>query len=172
MYKESIPILLVEGMCLVGEMTRPRWSAQRRLEFIEFRLYWEGRVNRSDLTDFFGISVPQASADLTTYQQMAEGNMVYDKTAKAYVAGPRFVPVFFVPSADRYLAELQLLDTGLLSSEESRVGRLPAHSVLPNPCGVGWTHGRSVTCSTPFAPAHPSKSDINLSLGLSRPGEG
>jgi len=131
MYKESIPILRVEGKCLVGGMTRPRWSAQRRLEFIEFRLYWEGRVNRSDLTDFFGISVPQASADLTTYQQMAEGNMVYDKTAKAYVAGPRFVPVFFVPSADRYLAELQLLDTGLLSSEESRVGRLPAHSVLP-----------------------------------------
>ncbi len=26
-----------------------KWGVERRLEFIEFRLYWEGGVNRSDI---------------------------------------------------------------------------------------------------------------------------
>ncbi|AOZ71231.1 hypothetical protein LPB142_17345 (plasmid) [Rhodobacter xanthinilyticus] len=34
-----------------------RWGVEQRLEFIEFRLFWEGHVNRSDLMDQFGVSV-------------------------------------------------------------------------------------------------------------------
>ena len=45
-----------------------RWGVEQRLEFIEFRLLWEGGVNRSDITKHFGVSVPQASKDLTQYQ--------------------------------------------------------------------------------------------------------
>ena len=41
-----------------------RWGVEQRLEFIEFRLFWEGHVNRSDLMDQFGVSVNQASTDL------------------------------------------------------------------------------------------------------------
>lgn len=111
--------------------SKPRWSTERRLEFIEFRLFWEGRVNRSDLVEFFGISVPQASADLAAYQEAAEGNMVYDKTAKAYVAGPRFKPAYFSPSAERYLAELRLLDAELLSPQETWMSHVPAHAIVP-----------------------------------------
>ena len=48
-----------------------KWGVERRLEFIEFRLFWEGGVNRSDLIDTFGVSVPQASKDLTHYQERA-----------------------------------------------------------------------------------------------------
>ena len=33
------------------------WGQQQRLEFIDFRLFWEGRLNRSDLMDFFGMSL-------------------------------------------------------------------------------------------------------------------
>ena len=32
------------------------WSQDKRLEFIDFRLQWTGKINRSDLVDFFGIS--------------------------------------------------------------------------------------------------------------------
>lgn len=116
---------------MAKEEAKPRWSTERRLEFIEFRLYWEGRVNRSDLVNFFGISVPQASADLTQYQEAAPGNIEYDKTAKAYVSTSRFKPVFFTPSADRYLAELRLLDAELLTEEESWLGRPPGYAVVP-----------------------------------------
>ena len=38
-----------------------KWGVARRLEFIEFRLYWEGGVNRSDIVEAFRVSVPQAS---------------------------------------------------------------------------------------------------------------
>ena len=44
-----------------------RWGVAQRLEFIEFRLSWEGHVNRSDLMEQFGLSVNQAFADLNRY---------------------------------------------------------------------------------------------------------
>jgi hypothetical protein len=108
-----------------------RWSVEQRLEFIDFRLFWEGRVNRSDLIDHFGVSVPQASADLTLYQAEAKNNAVYDKNQKTYVAGPRFKPVFFEPSAARYLAQLRMIDADLLSEDEAWAIRTPAYTIVP-----------------------------------------
>jgi len=64
-----------------------RWGIEQRLEFIEFRLFWEGHVNRSDLMEQFGLSVNQASADLNRYIGFAPDNMVYDRSARTYVRG-------------------------------------------------------------------------------------
>jgi len=108
-----------------------RWPAERRLEFIDFRLYWEGRVNRADLVEYFGVSVPQASADLARYQQTAPGNLSYDKSAKMYVVGPNYRPTFFSPSADAFLAELRLFSSGILSPEHTSLSQRPAFSVMP-----------------------------------------
>lgn len=108
-----------------------RWSARQRLEFIDFRLFWEGHINRADLIDFFEVSVPQASADLAEYQAQAKNNAIYDKTRKTYVAGPKFKPVFFKPSADQYLAQLRQIQSGLLSEEEAWAIRLPSYSIVP-----------------------------------------
>lgn len=36
-----------------------RWSVEQKLQFIEFRLFWEGHVNRADLMDTFGVSLNQ-----------------------------------------------------------------------------------------------------------------
>jgi hypothetical protein len=111
--------------------SKTRWNVERRLEFIDFRLYWDGRVNRSDLVRFFGISVPQASADLTQYQKQAKGNAIYDKSKKTYTAGARFKPVFFEPSADRYLAQLRLIESDLLPKKEAWAISMPAYSIVP-----------------------------------------
>ena len=35
---------------------RLRWGAEQRLEFIEFQLFWEGTINRSDITARFAIT--------------------------------------------------------------------------------------------------------------------
>ena len=43
------------------------WGVAQRLEFIEFRLFWEGHVNRSDVMENFGLSVNQGSANLSRY---------------------------------------------------------------------------------------------------------
>ena len=104
---------------------RLRWTVERRLTFIELRLYWEGRINRSDLVESFGISVPQASQDLARYDQLAPGNLVYDKTAKTYVAGPNFRTVLAPPSADAYFAQLRSIATGGISLTDSWIGRPP-----------------------------------------------
>ena len=60
-----------------------RWGVEKRLEFIEFRLYWEGGINRADITGQFGVSVPQASKDLNLYVAKAPGNLFYDKSVKS-----------------------------------------------------------------------------------------
>lgn len=122
---------MIEASGVGKERVKGCWSVERRLEFIDFRLFWEGRINRRDLIEFFGVSVPQASSDLTQYQEMAKGNAVYDKNRKTYVAGPKFKPVFFEPSADQYLSELRQIESSLLPEEEAWAVRLPSYSIVP-----------------------------------------
>ena len=110
-----------------------RWSQDRRLEFIDFRLRWEGRLNRSDLTTHFSISVPQASLDIAMYLAMAPESMGYDKSARVYVASASFKPLFASSSASQYLNELLSVQTGLLGPEASFLGWRPATDVVPPP---------------------------------------
>jgi len=102
-----------------------RWGVERRLEFIEFRLFWEGRVNRADLIDTFGISVPQASKDLSLYQERAPGNVEYDKSAKRYVASKNFEPLFLDTDPDGYFSRLRAIAEGSSNSENSWLATAP-----------------------------------------------
>lgn len=110
-----------------------RWGVEQRLEFIEFRLFWEGHVNRSDLMDQFGVSVNQASMDLNRYIGFAPDNMVYDKSARTYVPGPGFKPQFLEPDASRYLAQLRSVADGILDREDSWIADMPAFASSPTP---------------------------------------
>ncbi len=110
-----------------------RWNIERRLEFIDFRLYWEGRINRKDLTEFFGISVPQASADLRKYQEKAPNNIEYDKSGKFYFATQNFKPVLISGDSLDYLAQLRLISNGILKEEEAFIGSVPHFDAIPNP---------------------------------------
>ncbi len=79
------------------------WGQQQRLEFIDFRLFWEGRLNRSDLMKSFAISLPQASLDLARYIEIAPRNIRYDKKEKAYFSTPEFKPAMAGGKASKYL---------------------------------------------------------------------
>jgi hypothetical protein len=83
-----------------------RWSQDRRLEFIDFRLCWEGRLNRSDLVEFFSISIPQASLDIARYTAMAPANLQYDRRSRVYVATPEFRALFASSDSSRFLGDL------------------------------------------------------------------
>lgn len=91
---------------MAREHQRLRWGIERRLEFIEFRLYWESGVNRSDIINEFDVSVPQASKDLTLYQEQAPENIRYDRSLKRYFATENFEPKFIKLDADAYLKHL------------------------------------------------------------------
>jgi predicted DNA-binding transcriptional regulator YafY len=110
-----------------------RWGVEQRLEFIEFRLFWEGGINRSDITGFFGVSVPQASKDLTQYQELAPDNVRYDRSEKRYFATELFRPRFLKPDADRYLAQLLFAADPALHGERTWLTSPPSVDTMPVP---------------------------------------
>lgn len=110
-----------------------RWGVEKRLEFIEFRLFWEGGINRADIMERFGVSVPQASKDLSLYEEQAPGNLFYDKREKRYFASPKFKPVFLKPEADLYLAQLRSLSDRELSADETWLSEIPEADAMPVP---------------------------------------
>jgi hypothetical protein len=96
-------------------------------------LYWEGGINRSDITDRFGVSIPQASKDLTLYATKAPGNLLYDKSAKRYVAARTFKPVFFDPDADRYLTQLRNVADHTVKQHDTWLFNVASAEVMPVP---------------------------------------
>jgi len=109
------------------------WSVERRYEFIEFRLYWQGRINRSDLMEVFGISVQQASKDLSNYIEGRKSNVSYDKRQRTYLRGRSFRPRYYQPDANDYFSQLQALNQGLVSKEQSWISFFPDFGTTPAP---------------------------------------
>lgn len=112
------------------------WGQGRRLEFIDFRLRWEGRLNRSDLMEFFSISTPKASMDIGRYLELAPGNAFYDRSSRSYVAAEDFRPLFPDNNPERYLAELLARAAGTTPRELSFVGWSPDIGVMPRPSRI------------------------------------
>lgn len=110
-----------------------RWSQDRRLEFIDFRLRWDGRINRSDLIEHFGISVPQASLDIARYLEIAPGNLEYDRSSRVYLATEQFKPLFLSSAPQRYLNGLLTQTTGGAGFGDNFAGWLPPVATVPVP---------------------------------------
>jgi hypothetical protein len=113
--------------------TDTRKGYGRRLEFIEYRLFWEGGVNRADLKVKFGVSTPQASKDLAQYKTLAPRNIHYDSSAKCYVPTPSFSPIFLKPNPAHFLLELKTSADHVLSPDEMWLGSSPPVASSPVP---------------------------------------
>lgn len=109
------------------------WSVERRYEFLEFRLYWQGNINRSDLMEAFGISVQQASKDFANYIEGRKSNLVYDKRLRTYLRGKNFKPRYFEPDAAEYFAQLQAVEHGLVPEAQSWIDFFPGYAATPVP---------------------------------------
>lgn len=103
-------------------LTGSKRSLERRLQFIDFRLRWEGRLNRRDLIEYFAISVPQASMDISKYAELAPDNLTYDLSSRSYLATPEFKPIYTRSNSRRYLAELWATRTGVMEPRTSFLG--------------------------------------------------
>ena len=109
------------------------WSVERRYEFMEFRLYWQGNINRSDLMEAFGISVQQASKDFANYIEGRKSNLTYDKSLRTYLRGKNFKPRYFQPDAAEYFAQLQAVEQGLVPEAQSWISFFPGYAATPVP---------------------------------------
>jgi WYL domain len=109
------------------------WSARQRLEFIEFRLFWDGEINRQEIVDRFGISIPQASADVGAYRTLAPENIEYSTTKKRYVATQNFEARLIAPNAERYLAQLRAISDGVITTLDTFMETTPDVVAMPIP---------------------------------------
>jgi hypothetical protein len=75
------------------------WATERRLDFIEDMLVRRRRLNRSDITRYFGVTLMIASGDIRRYLEL-NPLVRYDKSAKIYEPDRGFMPVRH-SSADR-----------------------------------------------------------------------
>lgn len=76
-----------------------RWFEQHRMEWIAEALRVFGFINREHLERKFGISTPQASADLNMFMTLNPDAMSYDKSAKRYIST---AAIDAPPAAHRY----------------------------------------------------------------------
>ena len=109
------------------------WGQKRRLEFIDFRLRWDRRLNRSDLTNHFGISVPQASLDIAKYLELAPNNLIYDRGLRIYLATGEFKSLYPTSDAQCYLNELLTKTIGVTKLESGFIGWHPRVAIAPSP---------------------------------------
>lgn len=116
-----------------GTRLPPRWGPEKRLEFIDFRLQWDGRLNRGDISDFFGVSTPQASLDISRYLEMAPHNARYDRSERSYIATETFQPLFPSSQPQKYLSDLLVQAYGILDQGMTFLGWRPPVAAAPTP---------------------------------------
>lgn len=115
-----------------AEAAIPRWSIERRVEFIERRLLWDGRINRFDLVKQFGISPNQATADLRRFETLYPGALLYDTRARTYRSGPGLRRP---DDADvqHLLRELRLIAEGVVPAGEGTLSEPPPLALADTP---------------------------------------
>ncbi|MFZ6742790.1 WYL domain-containing protein [Undibacterium sp. JH2W] len=99
-------------------------AAQReRLAFIEFRLWFLGKVTRKDVMERFGIASAAGTRDLVLYKELAPNNATYE--GKMYHYRDSFLPLF-QHQAERVMSALC---SGFGDGEASIGQNLLAHDV-------------------------------------------
>ena len=110
-----------------------RWGQERRLEFIDYRLSWDRRLNRAELVDYFGISIQQASLDISRYAELAPNNLEYDKSEKVYRATDHFKPTLTQQNAQSYLDQLLAVALGTMPVSGTFLGWMPPTDIVKFP---------------------------------------
>lgn len=105
-----------------------RWGIEQRLEFIEFRLFWKGRLKRCDLMEAFGVLVNQASTDLTQYIGLVLDNLIYNSKVRTYLQGSKSDRLFFMPGAGHYLTLIRSASDALLDQVGAWIGQFLSYN--------------------------------------------
>ena len=85
---------------------REAGGAQReQLAYVDFRLFFLGKVSRADISGRFGVAPAVATRDIARYRALAPDNIRFDGSTKVYRATDDFSPLF-EHSLDRVLTAL------------------------------------------------------------------
>ena len=83
--------------------------------------------------DRFGVSVPQASEDLSLYQESAPKNLDYDHRVKKYFAARTFKPAFLAPDSEAYLWQMRDDVSAMSGIDGAWLPDLPPHDIVRMP---------------------------------------
>jgi predicted DNA-binding transcriptional regulator YafY len=112
-------------MTTPDSIKKDRGGQVERFSYVETRIYWTGQFKRRYLAERFGTSPAQQSKDMVLYQELAPGNLEYDKKTWVYRILPTFKPVFTNPTPDSLL--------GLILSDKESLGLQAEVALLPRP---------------------------------------
>lgn len=88
----------------MGWMTNLKPDVTQRLKALELIALWEGRLVTNRLTDWYGISRQQASADIKCYLgQINPGALIYNPTLRGYEPSHEFRPALSSGHINDYL---------------------------------------------------------------------
>lgn len=127
-----IPVKCGDGEILGKDLDKLGTKARERLEYLEWRLFWEGSFNRSDLMKQFDVSKPQVSVDLRKYKEIAEKNLTYNAKTKRFAPALKMEPKLLKVSATRLLLQLRALSEEVISRTDVWFKNLPEFDVLPD----------------------------------------
>lgn len=110
------------------------FARQERFRFVETLLLWKGSITRREVSRAFGITPNHVTRDLDLYQQMYPDHIVFQPKKHAYVAGPKFLPVYASDDPAEHLGLLQThAETGSMAVMPLLGGADVAVSTLPSP---------------------------------------
>lgn len=94
-------------------------KVMERLRTIELVLKWEGAINGTQLSQWFGITTRRASQDLALYADYNPTAMSYSTSYKCYLVGYDFSPYFPTNSEQDYLHHLKTYRSGAIAESVS-----------------------------------------------------
>lgn len=113
-----------------------KYEVVLRLRTIELIALWEGRLITNQLSDWFGVSRQQASADINRYNSEINPNaLIHDPAVKGYIPAHGFKPVLSSGHINEYMALLDSLNNQpmaqLLEGNNAVSVQLPNRAVRP-----------------------------------------
>lgn len=84
-------------------------EVRKHLEFIDFLLFWKGKIAHTHLVKQFSISESHAHTTIKKYKGLAPNNINYDHQEKHYWATEEFQPLIYAPNVENIVHELPFL---------------------------------------------------------------
>ncbi len=100
-------------------------GVEERLKFIEFCLFWDGKVSRPRISKQFNISSQQASSDLKKYKINAPTNIEYSLEKRRYLKTSAFKPALLQSFAQKYIDCLESVQRGHSKPKDTWISELP-----------------------------------------------
>ncbi len=90
-----------------GRQLALRDAVKARMRFIEQSLFLAGQIGRNDVATAFGLSSQQGTNDLLEYRRMNPRALKYDPARKIYLAGKDLKLLFWRPTLESLIIQMQ-----------------------------------------------------------------